>query len=207
LPRDEDEVYQEKEQNGFKYILKGGQLEFLKGNRHELINCKDKRLWALCITSCCFEGSMYLWIFFKFPALKLAHKEAGQDSDLPFGIIFAALMCAMMLGSQFFTSYTALKLPVSSTMLLTVTLTIASFCFIVPVLTHSEPLTFWCFCMFEICCGIYFPSMAHLKEKIIDDGVRAKIYGIMRIPLNVFVVVGLMLTPDGMKVLPPKKRG
>ncbi len=47
--------------------------------------------------------------------------------------------------------------------------------------------------------------MAHLKEKIIDDGVRAKIYGIVRIPLNVFVVIGLMLTQDGMKVLPPKK--
>jgi hypothetical protein len=142
---------------------------------------------------------MYLWIFFKFPALKLAHKEAGQDSDLPFGIIFAALMCAMMLGSQFFTSYSALKLPVPPSMLLTITLTVASFCFIVPVLTHSETITFWCFCIFEICCGIYFPSMAHLKEKIIDDGVRAKIYGIMRIPLNVFVVVGLMLTQDGTK--------
>ncbi len=48
--------------------------------------------------------------------------------------------------------------------------------------------------------------MAHLKEKIIDDGVRAKIYGIMRIPLNVFVVVGLMLTQDGINVFPTETR-
>lgn len=142
---------------------------------------------------------MYLWIFFKFPALKLAHKEAGQVDDLPFGMIFAALMCAMMLGSQFFTLYTSLKLPVAPSMLLTITLAVASVCFIVPVLTHSETITFWCFSIFEICCGIYYPSMAHLKGNIIGDGVRAKIYGIMRIPLNAFVVVGLMLTQDGME--------
>lgn len=30
-----------------------------------------------------------------------------------------------------------------------------------------------------------------------EDGVRAKIYGILRIPLNCFVVLGLMLTKDG----------
>jgi hypothetical protein len=128
---------------------------------------------------------MYLWIFFKFPALKLSHQKAGQGSDLPFGMIFAALMCAMMLGSLFFTSYSSLKFRVSPSTLLTITLMVASFCFIVPVLTHNETMTFWCFCIFEICCGIYIPSIAHLKEKIIDDGVRAKIYGIMRIPLNI----------------------
>lgn len=46
---------------------------------------KDKRLWAICLTSSCFEGSMYLWIFFKFPALKLSHVESGLGSELPFG--------------------------------------------------------------------------------------------------------------------------
>jgi hypothetical protein len=74
---------------------------------------------------------------------------------------------------------------------------VSCLCFIVPVIIHDEIITFWCFCIFEICCGIYFPSIAHLKERYVDDGVRAKIYGILRVPLNVFVVVGLVLTKDG----------
>jgi len=168
----------------------------------------DKRLWALCTTSSCFEGSMYLWIFFKFPALKLSHEEGGRGSELPFGMIFAALMCAMMLGSLFFTYYSSLatsRWVVSSSKMLTVTLFVASACFILPVLVHNEAVNFWCFCIFEICCGIYFPSIAHLKEKIVEDGVRAKIYGILRIPLNIFVVLGLMLTKDGKSLSDPKK--
>jgi hypothetical protein len=186
------------QQNGFKYILAGKDFEPLV---QVPVNPEvDKRLWALCITSCFFEGTMYLWIFFKFPALKLSHEEKGMGSELPFGMIFAALMCSMMLGSMFFTYYSSLsseRRVVSPSTLLMLTLMVASACFVLPVITHHEAVTFWCFCVFEMCCGIYFPSMAHLKEKNIDDGVRAKIYGIMRVPLNAFVVIGLMLTKDG----------
>ncbi|KAL3418756.1 major facilitator superfamily domain containing protein 5 [Phlyctema vagabunda] len=160
----------------------------------------DKRLWALCITSCFFEGSMYLWIFFKFPALRLSHQLGGKGSDLPFGMIFAALMCAMMLGSIFFTWYSSLPRGgwvVGPSTLLMYSLMVAATCFLIPVLIRDEAITFWCFCVFEICCGIYFPTIGTLKEKIIDDGVRAKIYGILRVPLNVFVVIGLGLTQDG----------
>jgi len=148
---------------------------------------------------------MYLWIFFKFPALKLSHQLSGKGTDLPFGLIFAELMCAMMLGSIFFTYYSSLtpgRWVVSSSTLLMMTLSIASFCFIVPVIFHQEAITFWCFCIFEICCGIYFPSMGQLREKIVGDGVRAKITGILRIPLNAFVVIGLMATKDGKSSLP-----
>ena len=147
---------------------------------------------------------MYLWIFFKFPTLRLAHQLSGKGSDLPFGMIFAGLMCTMMLGSMFFTWYSALPQGpwvVSPSVLLMFSLLVAAWCFLVPVLIHNEAITFWCFCIFEMCCGIYFPTMGKLKEKIIDDGVRAKVYGVLRVPLNVFVVVGLGLTKDG-KQLP-----
>lgn len=144
---------------------------------------------------------MYLWIFFKFPALKFSRElSGGNGTDLPFGSIFAGLMCSMMLGSLFFTNYSSLlpsRWVVSSSTLLMITLMVSCLCFIVPVIIHDEIITFWCFCIFEICCGIYFPSIAHLKERYVDDGVRAKIYGILRVPLNVFVVVGLVLTKDG----------
>lgn len=39
--------------------------------------------------------------------------------------------------------------------------------------------------------------MAYQKGRIVDDGVRAKVYGILRIPLNCFVVIALSLTQEG----------
>jgi hypothetical protein len=39
--------------------------------------------------------------------------------------------------------------------------------------------------------------MAYQKGTVIDDGVRANVYGLMRIPLNVFVVLVLSTTKEG----------
>lgn len=58
----------------------------------------NKRILAVGIASCCFEGAMYLFIFFWSPALKSARLRAGSEAELPFGIIFASFMCAMMVG-------------------------------------------------------------------------------------------------------------
>jgi hypothetical protein len=58
-------------------------------------------------------------------------------------------------------------------------------------------MTFWSYCVFEACIGVYFPSMGAQKGRIVDDGVRADIYGVLRIPLNVFVVVALTTTVEG----------
>jgi len=39
--------------------------------------------------------------------------------------------------------------------------------------------------------------MGYQKGRIVDDGVRAKVYGLLRIPLNVFVVGALSVTIEG----------
>ncbi|CAN9110717.1 unnamed protein product [Alternaria alternata] len=39
--------------------------------------------------------------------------------------------------------------------------------------------------------------MGSLKSKLVEDGSRASIYGILRIPLNVFVVLALSTTKEG----------
>jgi len=51
--------------------------------------------------------------------------------------------------------------------------------------------------MFEAMVGMYFPSVGSLKGKWVEDGVRARVYGILRVPLNVFVVVSLALVKEG----------
>ncbi len=106
-------------------------------------------------------------------------------------------MCSMMLGSLLY-KYIMTHYPhITPTRLLVVTLSIAAASFFIPVLWRDERVTMWCFCIFEICCGVYFPLMAYQKGKIVEDGVRANVYGLMRIPLNIFVVLVLSTTKEG----------
>jgi MFS transporter, MFS domain-containing protein family, molybdate-anion transporter len=65
------------------------------------------------------------------------------------------------------------------------------------LLFKSETMTFWSFCVFEMCVGMYWPSVGYLKGRIVEDGIRARVYGMLRIPLNVFVVVALGLVKEG----------
>ena len=140
---------------------------------------------------------MYLFVFFWSPTLIAAHQLSGYETMLPFGIIFSSFMGAMMLGSMFFTAATTTYGWVTSSQLLRLVVTIASICLLGASYFKAEWLAFWLFCLYETCVGIYYPSIAHQKGKIVDDGVRANIYGMLRIPLNIYVVVALGLTREG----------
>lgn len=118
-------------------------------------------------------------------------------SELPFGLIFAILMSAMMLGSLLYNLLTKHFPQLPPTKILISVLFAASASLFLPVVCRDERVTFWCFCLFEVCSGFYFPLMAYQKGKMIDDSVRANVYGLMRIPLNVFVVLVLATTKDG----------
>jgi hypothetical protein len=158
----------------------------------------DKNISTLALTSCFFEGSLFLFIFFKFPALKLCHETSGAAGDLPFGLIFAILMCSMMFGSQLYNHIIASATTTPAKNILIGTLAAASLCFFLPAYVREESITLWCFCIFEVCCGVYFPAMASLRGKLIDDGSRASVYTILRVPLNAFVVLALSTTQEGM---------
>ena len=141
---------------------------------------------------------MYLFIFFWSPALKSARVATGNAELLPYGMIFASFMCMMMLGSILFSSVISAHDLQSSSQWLLMVVAVASSCLQIPVLAKTEGAIFWAFCMFEGCVGVYFPSMAYLKGKIVDDRIRAKVYSLLRLPLNIFVVVALSLTQEGM---------
>ncbi|ENI03609.1 hypothetical protein COCC4DRAFT_73291 [Bipolaris maydis ATCC 48331] len=158
---------------------------------------RDRNIMILALVSGFFEGSLFLFIFFKFPALKLSHQLSGSTDELPFGLIFAILMCSMMLGSLLHKHVSTSANPVPAQKMLIGILAVSSACFFIPGHFRDERLTLWCFCIFELCCGIYYPAMGSLKSKLIEDGSRASIYGILRIPLNVFVVLALSTTKEG----------
>lgn len=127
--------------------------------------------------------------------------------NIPFGLIFATFMAAMMLGSLVFTyisSSSTMSQPLSSpkaffspAVLVSLANAGAAASLVVTVLFRSEVVTFWAFCLFETCTGIYFPSMGAQRAMVVDDGVRAKVYGMLRIPLNIFVVMALTTTVEG----------
>ncbi|KAK8072178.1 major facilitator superfamily domain-containing protein [Apiospora saccharicola] len=158
----------------------------------------DAKILSLGITSCFFEGTMYLFIFFWSAALKSAHTQSGSgDEELPYGLIFSSFMCAMMMGSAMFTLQTSAKTAQSTaSILMTVTLLVAC-CLSLAAMLQHEYLLFWALCLLEGCIGAYFPSMAHLKSELIDDGIRGRVYSILRFPLNVFVVVAHSLDVEG----------
>ncbi|KAG9585474.1 major facilitator superfamily domain-containing protein, partial [Aureobasidium melanogenum] len=155
----------------------------------------DPQIISVGLASCFFEGSMYMFVFFWSAALSTVHAAVGFTDPLPFGVVFSSYMCSMMVGSIVFT-----LVPPShdkAHYILKIVLTGASICFLSSILLKSEALVFWAFCLFEVCVGAYFPSMASLKGKLIQDGSRGRIYGILRLPLNLFVITAHSLAEEG----------
>lgn len=105
----------------------------------------------------------------------------------------------MMFGSMMFTSITTgdHKRWSSKQELLQTVLAISGLSLVLTTGIRNEFTTFGCYCLFEGCVGMYFPCMAYLKGKVVDNENRAHVYSLLRIPFNVFVVVAFSLTHEG----------
>ena len=57
--------------------------------------------------------------------------------------------------------------------------------------TNSGVLAVGCFFIFEAAVGIYWPSIGIVKSLYVPEGVRATVYNIFRVPLNLIVVIVL----------------
>ncbi|OHF00260.1 major facilitator superfamily transporter [Colletotrichum orchidophilum] len=154
----------------------------------------DKRVLTIGLASTMFEGSMYLFVVLWSPVLVSA---SSSPESLPYGIIFASFMASTLLASLLYPRLLALVSTPSRLLLLVLLAANVVFFALGTGPPRAEQVTFWLFCLFEACVGLYFPSMGYLKGKVVDDGVRAQVYGVLRIPLNVFVVVSLMFSSDG----------
>ncbi|KFA77473.1 hypothetical protein S40288_08706 [Stachybotrys chartarum IBT 40288] len=158
----------------------------------------DKTLLAIATTSCIFEGTMYYMVFSWSQAIIDAREIAGRWGNIPFGIIFANLMAALTLGSFFFTYLSRVGNSVKlSSYIIQLTLSVSAVSLLLPVVLKGEMKRFLAFCAFEFCVGIYFPSMAFLKAAIVNKEQRGKVYGLMRVPVNVFVVLCLGTVKEG----------
>lgn len=132
---------------------------------------------------------MYIFVFLWTPSLQAVAPQSS--TPLPYGIIFANFMASMMLGSYLFNELAGTM--VSHSRLIIWGFAVGAGALFATVYAKNEYITFYGFCIFEACVGIYFPAMGTLKGMIVEDGQRASVYGILRIPLNVVVVVTLSL--------------
>ncbi len=132
---------------------------------------RDSRVLALGVTSCFFEGAMYLFIFFWSAALKSARAKGARtrisrsESSFPLHVRHDGRLGILLL-------YTAQHTREStSTLLMGITL-LASACLSAAALLEIESVLFWVLCIIEACIGAYFPSMSFLKSEVVEDGVR-----------------------------------
>lgn len=166
----------------------------LKGAFTATIQSPD--IYTCGIISSLFEGSMYIFVFMWTPALTALSKEEMGDSfeGLPFGIIFSTFMVCCMAGSSIFSIAMEKMKPEQ---LAVIVFGVAACAFLMVVYAGSATATFLAMNLFEMCVGMYFPSMGTMKGMIVPEDKRAAIYNLFRIPLNFIVLFSLLtdLTP------------
>eukprot|EP00039_Didymoeca_costata_P026037 m.14768 g.14768 ORF g.14768 m.14768 type:complete len:433 (+) comp5200_c0_seq1:117-1415(+) len=148
---------------------------------------QDFGIAALGAAQSAFEGAMYTFVFMWTPAIAT---EETKDT-LPYGTIFAAFMVCCMFGSAIFTQLLSMGWNVESIPVVVHALGIGSM-LAVSLFTENKNLVYLAFLVFEIGCGIYFPTYGTLRSKYIPEESRAMVMSLYRIPLNAFVVVVLI---------------
>ena len=98
-------------------------------------------------------------------------------------------MVCTMIGSKIFESLVAAR-PIEH--ILRWVFVIASASLAIPILSSSHNLVLAGFCVFEVCCGIYWPSVGSMRSKYIPEEVRSTVMNVFRIGLNMIVVLVLI---------------
>ncbi|KAI1415491.1 MFS general substrate transporter [Hypoxylon sp. FL1857] len=171
------------------------------------VTLRDTRIWVLSFASCCFEGTMFIFTFFWPGSLKGAHNtEYPEHSETtPYGVIFASFMAAMVLGAILFSFFIRNANCVITerattfgaiwpTLLLCMALFLGASSFLIAALFKAELHLYLTFLLLEFCNGVYVPAMAYHRGILVEDSRRASTYGLMNIPLFVFVVAALYTT-------------
>ena len=158
-----------------------GQHSLLTGFQDGLA-AMNPNIWILGLSQSLFGGAMYTFVFLWTPALDMS------KTTIPYGLVFATFMVMISIGSGIFkqVSHRVEQIPFM----------IFGIAFVSSVATimilGNEHAVFASFLMFELACGIMFPTYGSLRSMYIPDEHRTTIMNIYRIPLNVFVVILLL---------------
>lgn len=156
----------------------------------------SERVLLLGVIQSAFESAMYIFVFMWTPALETALRLSvpvtggeAPKSTLPHGVVFAGFMVCTMIGSKVFDLMIQWR-PVEHAMRWV--FVVASAALAMPILSSSPTLILGGFCVFEVCCGIYWPSAGTMRSKFIQEEVRSTVMNIFRVGLNAIVVLVLV---------------
>lgn len=156
---------------------------------------EDRRIWLLGAVQALFEGAMYIFVLQWPPAMKAAFQRASATAGVPYGNIFSSFMAACFLGSTVFGVLQSATTPTTkrhrrterhttwmlaaatAAMTIAATLGQQSIAWLIPALLA-----------FEVCVGMYFPSIGTLRSTYLPEQYRSVIMNLFGLPLNLIVV-------------------
>ncbi|KAJ1527023.1 hypothetical protein ONE63_008567 [Megalurothrips usitatus] len=153
---------------------------------------KDKILLHLGMVQMLYESAVYTFVIAWSPLL------LPLNSSL--GLLFAAFMLSIMLGSIIYSSIVSSGLS-SPEHLLTLSMRMATASMIVvAILTTSEAsqlstqICYVAFLFFEVSVGIYFPAWGFLAGCTVPEDLRASVVSWFRLPMNILTCICLQWT-------------
>ncbi|CAJ0541028.1 Ff.00g078450.m01.CDS01 [Fusarium sp. VM40] len=159
---------------------------------------RDPPVIALTFALCFFECSMSVVIYSWPQTIMSARTQAWIWGNPPFGVIFSSLMGALALGS-FLSAYVSREGNSAQMSSRTVQLALATSAtaLLLTLVSQSEIGRFWALCLFELCVGMYLPSIAYLKDRLVQDKRRNQLLTLIRAPLNILIILCLTTTSQG----------
>ena len=110
--------------------------------------------------------------------------------QVPYGLIFSTFMVMIMVGSSFFSM--AMKQYELEVLPYAVHGFSAVCCLVTVLFLGFSYGVFMSFVLFEMFCGVFFPTYGSLRAVYVPEEQRSTIMNFFRVPLNVFVIVVLI---------------
>lgn len=146
----------------------------------------DRRVAALGAGQAFFEAAMYIFVITWVPAIKDGLPNTRAE-DIPYGLMFAVYMMAMMVGSSLFEAVIGNTTPERVPLFIH---TAALMSLVCSVFVLGSPFgTFLVFIGYEATVGAYFPAYGTLRSNYIGEEVRATVINLFRVPLNFMVIL------------------
>ena len=127
-----------------------------------------------------------MFVFLWTPALDQVD-TSGHHAHL--GMIFGCFMLGIMLGSFLFRY--AVECDWTVTRILDRAIQIGAMSLLLPSFLSSRYVGLFAFTVFEVCCGLYFPAVAVLRGRLVEERYRVGIMNWFRVPVNLFAVLSL----------------
>lgn len=140
----------------------------------------------LCILIVFFLLAVFLWV----PSML---EVMGNRGALPTGLVFASFMLAMSIGGALF----GLILPVvpgGAETLCVVVYVISAIAMVVPIFQFSFWWVYISFLVLEAMVGMFNSCGATLRSRYYPESLQSTIMSVFRLPLNLLVVLGTLLT-------------